>query len=75
MTGAGTATADAPAGRVEAEARSVNHRFLKVSVHLSPALSSLEPAVEERVRLRVERGRRRKLHHFSGGRWTGQRSP
>ena len=41
---------------VEAEARSVNHRFLKVSIHLSPSLSSMEPAVEERVRSRVERG-------------------
>ena len=56
MTGAGTATADVPAGRLEAEARSVNHRFLKVSLHLSPSLSSLEPAAEERVRSRVERG-------------------
>ena len=56
MTGAGTASADVPAGRVEAEARSVNHRFLKVSIHLSPSLSSLEPTVEERVRARVERG-------------------
>jgi uncharacterized protein (TIGR00255 family) len=56
MTGAGTAVVDVPAGRVFAEARSVNHRFLKVSVHLSPALASLEPAVEERARTRLERG-------------------
>ena len=56
MTGAGTAQVDVPAGRIEAEARSVNHRFLKASIHLSPSLSSLEPAVEERVRSRVERG-------------------
>ena len=56
MTGAGTATVDVPAGRVEAEARSVNHRFLKVSTHLSSALCALEPAVEEAVRALVERG-------------------
>jgi uncharacterized protein (TIGR00255 family) len=56
MTGAGTAVVDGPAGRVDAEARSVNHRFLKVSIHLSPALASLEPAVEERARARLERG-------------------
>src|SRR5688500_20136455 len=56
MTGSGTATADGPAGRVDAEARSVNHRFLKTSIHLDGSLSALEPAVEERLRERVERG-------------------
>src|SRR5262245_57726850 len=56
MTGVGTASEDAAGGRVECEARSVNHRFLKVSAHLSPALAALEPAVEERVRERIERG-------------------
>lgn len=56
MTGAGAAVVDAPTGRVTAEARSVNHRFLKVSAHLSDALASLEPAVEELVRERTERG-------------------
>src|SRR5438045_525287 len=56
MTGSGTALVDVAAGRIECETRSVNHRFLKVSSHLSPALASLEPAVEERVRERVERG-------------------
>lgn len=56
MTGAGTCAVDVPAGRIEAEARSVNHRFLKVSLHLSPALSALEPAIEERTRAKVERG-------------------
>jgi uncharacterized protein (TIGR00255 family) len=65
MTGAGTAVVDVPAGRVDAEARSVNHRFLKVSIHLSPALASLEPAVEERARARLERG-----HVTIGLRWT-----
>jgi uncharacterized protein (TIGR00255 family) len=56
MTGSGTATANGAAGRVDAEARSVNHRFLKTSIHLDGALSALEPAVEEHLRARVERG-------------------
>lgn len=56
MTGAGSASVDTPAGRVDAEARSVNHRFLKVSAHVSSALASLEPDVENRVRAGVERG-------------------
>lgn len=56
MTGAGSASVDTPAGRVDAEARSVNHRFLKVSAHVSSALAALEPEVETRVRARVERG-------------------
>ncbi len=56
MTGAGTCAVDIPAGRIEAEARSVNHRFLKVSLHLSTAVSALEPAIEERTRAKVERG-------------------
>jgi uncharacterized protein (TIGR00255 family) len=56
MTGAGTCVVDVPAGRFEAEARSVNHRFLKVSLHLGPSLSSLETGIEERIRGKVERG-------------------
>ena len=56
MTGAGTASIDTPSGRVDAEARSVNHRFLKVSAHVSAALSALEPEIENRVRAVVERG-------------------
>lgn len=56
MTGAGTSVVDVPAGRFEAEARSVNHRFLKLSLHLGPSLSSLEPGIEERIRGKVERG-------------------
>lgn len=56
MTGAGSCVVDVPAGRVEAEARSVNHRFLKTSVHVGGALAALEPTVEERVRAVAERG-------------------
>jgi uncharacterized protein (TIGR00255 family) len=56
MTGLGARVLETAAGRFEAEARSVNHRFLKVSIRLPPALEALEPVVEERVRARVERG-------------------
>lgn len=56
MTGSGNCTVDTPAGRVEAEARSVNHRFLKTSIHVGGVLASLEPTIEEKVRARVERG-------------------
>jgi uncharacterized protein (TIGR00255 family) len=56
MTGIGTHAVDAATGRFEAEARSVNHRFLKVSVRLPAGFEALEPLVEERVRAKVERG-------------------
>jgi uncharacterized protein (TIGR00255 family) len=57
MTGAGTAASDAPAvGRVEAEARSVNHRFLKTTVRAFGPLPALEGVVEDLVRSRMERG-------------------
>lgn len=56
MTGAGTASVDTPSGRVDAEIRSVNHRFLKVSAHVGGSLSALEAVVEDRVRAQVERG-------------------
>jgi uncharacterized protein (TIGR00255 family) len=56
MTGSGNGVVDTPAGRVEAEARSVNHRFLKTSVHVGGMLAALEPAIEEKVRARCERG-------------------
>lgn len=56
MTGSGNGVVDTRAGRVEAEARSVNHRFLKTSVHVGGLLAALEPAIEEKVRARCERG-------------------
>src|SRR5262245_46245686 len=65
MTGLGHHTVEAREGRFEAGARSVNHRFLKVSAHLPPSLQALEPLVEETVRGRIERG-----HVSVGIRWT-----
>ena len=56
MTGAGTAPSTRRPGGSRPRSRSVNHRFLKVSLHLSGAVSALEPAIEERTRAKVERG-------------------
>jgi uncharacterized protein (TIGR00255 family) len=56
MTGAGTARTDGALGRFEAEARSVNHRFLKTSVRASGPLPSLDGAIEDVVRSAAERG-------------------
>ena len=51
MTGAATYAVETPLGRIEAEARSVNHRFLKTSVRaqgpLPPASSLAEAAVKK----------------------------
>ena len=48
-----------PAGPIELawELRSVNHRFLELSVHLPEPLRGLEGAVRERLRARVRRGK------------------
>jgi uncharacterized protein (TIGR00255 family) len=57
MTGAGTAAIDDPSlGRFEAEARSVNHRFLKTTSRAMGPLPPLDGALEDLVRSRVERG-------------------
>jgi uncharacterized protein (TIGR00255 family) len=56
MTGAGSATVDTVLGRFEAEARSVNHRFLKATVRTSGLPGALDAPLEARVRRFVERG-------------------
>lgn len=56
MTGSGSCGVDGEQGRVACEVRSVNHRFLKTTVHVGGVLSALEPEIEDRVRARVERG-------------------
>lgn len=56
MTGVGTAAVDHALGRLEAEARSVNSRFLKVSLRTQGPLPDLALEAEERVRARVQRG-------------------
>ena len=57
MTAYGRHAADTPAGTVVWELRSVNHRFLELQTRLPDALRGIEPAVRERVRARLARGR------------------
>jgi uncharacterized protein (TIGR00255 family) len=57
MTGYGTAALESEAVRATATAKSVNHRFLDLSVHLSRRLQSLEAEIKELVQKRVRRGR------------------
>jgi uncharacterized protein (TIGR00255 family) len=56
MTGSGAHAVEAAAGRVEAEARAVNHRFLKSTVRTHGPLPSLNEIVEQAVRDEVRRG-------------------
>lgn len=56
MTGFGRASHDGPKLRIEADIRSVNHRFLKLNLKAPREIESLEPSIEEAVRRRVARG-------------------
>jgi len=57
MTGFGTAAAELPDGRVTVTARSVNHRYLDLSVSLPRRLSSLEAPVKQLFQKGLDRGR------------------
>ena len=57
MTGFGSAQVDSARLRASVVARSVNHRFLDLSVHLSRRLAELEPEVRRMVQARVHRGK------------------
>ena len=57
MTGFGRADFQDAKRRITVEIRSVNHRFLEVSVRLPRALSAFEPRILELVRSRVIRGK------------------
>lgn len=56
MTGFGTATREGPAGSVACELRSVNHRHIKVTLRLPPALADREADLEARIRGGLSRG-------------------
>lgn len=56
MTGFGRGRAGARGLRVDAEIRSVNHRWFKFKVAAPAELAGLESALEERVRTAVRRG-------------------
>jgi uncharacterized protein (TIGR00255 family) len=57
MTGFGSAQVESARLRASVVARSVNHRFLDLSVHLSRRLADLEPEVRRMVQARVHRGK------------------
>jgi uncharacterized protein (TIGR00255 family) len=57
MTGFGSAQVESERLRASVTARSVNHRFLDLSVHLSRRLAELEPEVRRLVQARVQRGK------------------
>jgi len=57
MTGYGAATLQTDALEAAATARSVNHRFLDVAVHLPRRLSALEADLKRLVQGRLSRGR------------------
>ena len=57
MTGYGSAAAESPALRASASIRSLNHRFLEVSIHLPRRLQPLERDLKDLVQSRLGRGR------------------
>jgi uncharacterized protein YicC (UPF0701 family) len=57
MTGFGAAAAGIPGGRVAAEVRSVNHRFLDVRVTVPREYARWEGELREIVRGAADRGR------------------
>ena len=57
MTAFAREQADAPRGRLTWELRSVNHRYLDISLRLPEELRGLETAVREAIGARVGRGK------------------
>jgi uncharacterized protein (TIGR00255 family) len=57
MTGYGSASVESEAVRASVTVKSLNHRFLDLSVHLSRRLVSLEAEIKDLVQKRVRRGR------------------
>ena len=57
MTGYGMAERDLPLGKVVVEARSLNHKYLDISLRLPRGFFSLEPKIRDLVKQWVSRGR------------------
>jgi uncharacterized protein (TIGR00255 family) len=57
MTGYGAAAIESEAMRASVTARSLNHRYLDLTVHTPRKLQALEPEVKRLVQARVQRGR------------------
>jgi uncharacterized protein (TIGR00255 family) len=56
MTGYGEAELATPAGRLRAEARTVNHRFFSLNLRLGRGLERFEPLIRDTLRARIPRG-------------------
>ena len=56
MTGFGTSTATVQGVEYNIEVRSVNNRFLKISLRTPESLQSLEVQIEQKIRERIQRG-------------------
>lgn len=56
MTGYGAAERDTAAGRLVAEVKTVNHRYLSLNVRLPRTLEALEPQVKEGLKGHIQRG-------------------
>ena len=57
MTAYASAEADSPLGRLTLELRTVNHRYLEVSLRLPEELRAFEGALRERIAQRLARGK------------------
>ena len=57
MTGFAAESADLPGVALAVELRSVNHRYLDVTVKLPDELRALEPALRERIAAELKRGK------------------
>jgi uncharacterized protein (TIGR00255 family) len=57
MTGYGEAAAESPALRAAVSVRSLNHRFLELSLRVTRALQPLEAEIKDLVQSQVRRGR------------------
>jgi uncharacterized protein (TIGR00255 family) len=56
MTGYGEAERETPAGRLRAEARTVNHRYFSLNVRLGRSVDRFEPQIREWLRALLPRG-------------------
>lgn len=56
MTGFGEAELDTPAGRLRAEARTVNHRYFSLNLRLGRGVDRYEPQIREWLRALLPRG-------------------
>ena len=66
MTGYGSGSASFPGGRVNAELRAVNHRFLEIKLIFPRELQSWEQEWREMIEARVKRGKLELTLAFSG---------